>query len=136
MNYFHFLSESQELPGHSCGPDLGGDIQQHQKPINQICQGWTYQRWNAYSASIKQLRASPRGRKRTAGEGPGTGPKKIKIETDIDDEKAVAGWKDYALALFIYQTKIKQFWSRGFQNMSIYFFAYLDVFLLLSFELK
>ena len=60
-------------------------------------------------ASIKQLRASPRDHKRTVGGGPGTGPKKIKIETDIDDEKAVAGWKDYALALFIYQTKIKQF---------------------------
>ena len=33
------------------------------------------------------------------GEGPGTGLKKIKIETNIDEEKVVAGWKDFALAL-------------------------------------
>ena len=52
-------------------------------------------------ASIKQLRASPRDHKRTVGGGPGTGPgtglKKIKIETDIVEEKV--GWKDLALAL-------------------------------------
>jgi hypothetical protein len=50
-------------------------------------------------ASIKQLRASPRGRKRTVGGGPATEPEKIKVETDIVEEKVVAGWKDLALVL-------------------------------------
>ena len=63
-------------------------------------------------ASPKQIRVSSRGCKRTVGEGPGTGLKKIKIETNIDEEKVVAGWEDFAFALRAFVRKKPELFSK------------------------